>query len=78
MPPWLQLMADSFWSLLSAGLKFTVPLAILSFIFGLTLGIITALVRLYGPKPLKWLGDFYVWVIRGTPLLVQLFLIYYK
>ncbi|WP_409160293.1 amino acid ABC transporter permease [Pectobacterium sp. B2J-2] len=77
MPPWLQLMADSFWSLLSAGLKFTVPLAILSFIFGLALGIIIALVRLYGPKPLKWVGDFYVWVIRGTPLLVQLFLIFY-
>lgn len=77
MPPWLQLMADSFWSLLSAGLKFTVPLAILSFILGLALGICVALIRLYGPKPLKWIGDFYVWVIRGTPLLVQLFLIFY-
>lgn len=77
MPPWLQLMADSFWSLLSAGLQFTVPLAILSFILGLALGIMVALIRLYGPKPLKWIGDFYVWVIRGTPLLVQLFLIFY-
>lgn len=77
MPPWLQLMADSFWSLLSAGLQFTVPLAILSFILGLALGVVVALTRLYGPKPLKWVGDFYVWVIRGTPLLVQLFLIFY-
>ncbi|OSN02898.1 cysteine ABC transporter permease [Lonsdalea iberica] len=77
MPPWLQLMADSFWSLLSAGLKFTVPLAIISFILGLTLGIVVALIRLYGPRPLKWIADFYVWVIRGTPLLVQLFLIFY-
>ena len=77
MPPWLQLMADSFWSLLSAGLQFTVPLAILSFILGLALGITVALIRLYGPTPLRWLGDFYVWVIRGTPLLVQLFLIFY-
>lgn len=77
MPPWLQLMADSFWSLLSAGLRFTVPLAILSFILGLAVGVVVALIRLYGPQPLKWLGDFYVWVIRGTPLLVQLFLIFY-
>ncbi|MCW2481118.1 amino acid ABC transporter permease [Candidatus Symbiopectobacterium sp. NZEC135] len=77
MPPWLQLMADSFWSLLSAGLQFTVPLAILSFVLGLALGILVALIRLYGPKPLKWVADFYVWVIRGTPLLVQLFLIFY-
>ncbi|AXW86644.1 cysteine ABC transporter permease [Lonsdalea britannica] len=77
MPPWLQLMADSFWSLLSAGLKFTVPLAIISFILGLAVGIIVALIRLYGPRPLKWIADFYVWVIRGTPLLVQLFLIFY-
>lgn len=77
MPPWLQLMADSFWSLLSAGVQFTVPLAILSFVLGLALGILVALIRLYGPRPLKWVADFYVWVIRGTPLLVQLFLIFY-
>ena len=74
---WLQLMIDSFWSLLSAGLQFTLPLAILSFIGGIILGFITALVRLYAPKPVKWIFDFYVWVIRGTPLLVQLFLIFY-
>ena len=70
-------MADSFWSLLSAGLTFTVPLAILSFILGLMIGVLVALLRLYGPTPLKKICDFYVWVIRGTPLLVQLFLIFY-
>lgn len=77
MPSWLQLMADSFWSLLSAGLTFTVPLAILSFILGLMIGVLVALLRLYGATPLKKICDFYVWVIRGTPLLVQLFLIFY-
>jgi cystine transport system permease protein len=70
-------MADSFWSLLSAGLTFTVPLAILSFALGLMIGVLVALLRLYGPTPLKKICDFYVWVIRGTPLLVQLFLIFY-
>ncbi|WP_279475581.1 amino acid ABC transporter permease [Aeromonas veronii] len=36
-----------------------------------------ALARLYGPTPLVALVRFYVWLIRGTPLLVQLFLIFY-
>ncbi len=77
MPPWLQLMADSFWRLFSAGVMFTLPLALLSFVCGLAVGFIVALIRLYGPQPLKGIADFYVWVIRGTPLLVQLFLIFY-
>jgi len=77
MPAWLQLMLDSFWRLFSAGLMFTLPLAILSFIGGLALGFVLALVRLYAPQPFKGVADFYVWVIRGTPLLVQLFLIFY-
>ena len=77
MPHWLQLMLDSLGPLLWAGLKFTVPLTILSFAFGLTLGLVSALIRLFGPRPLAGVVRFYVWVIRGTPLLVQLFLIFY-
>lgn len=77
MPSWLQLIYDSFWSLLTAGLMFTLPLAVLSFIAGLAVGVLVALVRLYGPQPLKGIANFYVWIIRGTPLLVQLFLIFY-
>ena len=77
MPHWLQLMLDSLGPLLWAGLWFTVPLTILSFAFGLTLGLVSALIRLFGPRPLAGIVRFYVWVIRGTPLLVQLFLIFY-
>jgi cystine transport system permease protein len=77
MPHWLQLMADSFWPLLSAGIAFTVPLTLLSFASGLVLGFFVALGRLYGPAPVQWFTRFYVWVLRGTPLLVQLFLIFY-
>ena len=44
---------------------------------GLTLGFLTALARLYGSRPLVSLARFYVWIIRGTPLLVQLFVIFY-
>ncbi|RAJ09863.1 amino acid ABC transporter membrane protein (PAAT family) [Aeromonas salmonicida] len=77
MPAWLQLMIDSFWPLLSAGLIFTVPLTLITFFLGILLGFLVALARLYGPTPLVVLVRFYVWLIRGTPLLVQLFLIFY-
>ncbi|QJP15008.1 ABC transporter permease subunit [Starkeya sp. ORNL1] len=77
MPHWLQLMVDSLVPLLWAGLIFTVPLTLLSFTFGLALGFLTALVRLFGARPLVAIARFYVWIIRGTPLLVQLFVIFY-
>ncbi|MFM5043394.1 amino acid ABC transporter permease [Aeromonas caviae] len=70
-------MIDSFWPLLSAGLIFTVPLTLITFVLGVVLGLSVALARLYGPAPLVILVRFYVWLIRGTPLLVQLFLIFY-
>ncbi|WP_376767763.1 MULTISPECIES: amino acid ABC transporter permease [Klebsiella] len=63
--------------MLYAGLVFTIPITLISFSLGLLLGFIVALIRLYGPAPLKSLVRFYVWIIRGTPLLVQLFLIFY-
>ncbi len=77
MPTWFQLMIDSFWPLLSAGLIFTVPLTLITFVLGILLGFLVALARLYGPTPLVVLVRFYVWLVRGTPLLVQLFLIFY-
>ena len=77
MPDWLKLMWDSLPPLLYAGVVFTVPLTLLSFACGLSLGFVSALIRLYGPRPLVAVVRFYVWLIRGTPLLVQLFLIFY-
>ncbi|MGX9573144.1 amino acid ABC transporter permease [Mesorhizobium sp. f-mel] len=77
MPHWLQLMLDSLPTLIWAALIFTVPLTLLSFAFGLFVGLVVALVRLFGPKPLVAVVRFYVWIFRGTPLLVQLFLIFY-
>ena len=77
VPPWLQLMAESLPTLLWAGLVYTIPLTLLSFALGLSLSLGTALLRLFGPRPLALLARFYVWVFRGTPLLVQLFVIFY-
>ncbi|OYR16991.1 amino ABC transporter, permease, 3-TM region, His/Glu/Gln/Arg/opine family domain protein [Brucella grignonensis] len=70
-------MADSLPTLLWAGLMFTIPLTILSFIFGLSLGLLTALVRLFAPVWVSLIARFYVWIFRGTPMLVQLFVIFY-
>lgn len=53
------------------------PLTLITFVLGILLGLLVALARLYGPTPLVVLVRFYVWLIRGTPLLVQLFLIFY-
>lgn len=77
MPHWLSLMIESLPSLLWACVLFTVPLTVLSFALGLGLGFVAALARLFAPAPLAMLVRFYVWIIRGTPLLVQLFLIFY-
>ena len=77
MPAWLHLMVESLWPLLYAGLVFTVPLTIASFALGLTLAFATALVRLFGPQWAVKIAQFYVWLIRGSPLLVQLFVIFY-
>ena len=77
MPHWLTLMTDSLPSLLWACVVFTVPLTLLSFALGLGVGFLAALTRLFAPAPFAAFIRFYVWIIRGTPLLVQLFLIFY-
>lgn len=52
-------------------------MTLVSFILGLILALATALARISNFKPLVLIAKFYVWVIRGTPLLVQLFIIFY-
>lgn len=77
MPAWLHLMGESLWPLLYAGLVFTVPLTLVSFAIGIALAFIVALVRLFGPAWSVAVVRFYVWLFRGSPLLVQLFVIFY-
>ena len=73
----LHIFTDSFLPLLRAGIAFTVPLTLISFALGLVLALLTALARLSEFRPLAWIAGFYVWIIRGTPLLLQLFIIFY-
>ncbi len=73
----ITLLLHSFWPILKAGLEFTIPLTLIAFVLGLILAFLTALARLSSIKPLIGIAQFYVWVFRGTPLLVQLFIIFY-
>lgn len=73
----IQILLDSFSQILLPGLLVTIPLTILSFILGLMIAILTALVQIAEVPVLKSLARFYIWIIRGTPLLVQLYVIFY-
>lgn len=63
--------------LLLSGFGTTVLCWALGTIFSMVLGLTIALVQRYGPRPLVWLIQAYIEIIRGTPFLVQLFVLYY-
>lgn len=73
----LNLLIDSFWPMLKAGLQFSIPLTLITFTLGILLAFGIALARLYGGAILSNLARLYVWIFRGTPLMVQLFIIFY-
>ncbi|MCZ0963567.1 amino acid ABC transporter permease [Paracoccus benzoatiresistens] len=59
------------------GFGYTVLCWALGTVFGMALGLVIALLRHYGPRWLCWVLQVYIEVIRGTPFLVQLFVLYY-
>ncbi len=63
--------------LLEGALYYTLPLTLISFFFGIILAVLTALARISTNKPLQIIARIYVSAIRGTPLLVQLFILFY-
>ena len=63
--------------ILTAGLTMTIPLTLLSFFFAMIIAVAVALVQYANVPVLRQIARFYIWVIRGTPLLVQLFIIFY-
>jgi polar amino acid transport system substrate-binding protein len=66
-----------FLPLLGQGAVMTLQISVLSMILAMALGLMMAVGRLYGPAPLRYLTIVYVEIFRGTPLLIQLFLIFY-
>ena len=71
------LFVDSFWKILLPGLTMTIPLTVIAFSIALIIAVAVALVQFANVKILKQLARFYIWVFRGTPLLVQLFVVFY-
>ena len=72
-------IAAKYGDIFIMGTKITIITSAVATVFGLLLGILLALFRmnLFNFKPLYWLTIIYVEIIRGTPLLLQLFLLYY-
>ena len=73
----ITILQESFVKILIPGITYTIPLTLVSFAIGLFIAILVALVQVSNVKVLNPIVKFYVWVIRGTPLLVQLFIIFY-
>lgn len=72
-----QLLQDNALPLLEGLLKGTLPLTGISFVLGLVVALVIALMRLSSVAVLQGVARFYVSVVRGTPLLIQLLLIFY-
>jgi len=73
----VNILITSFTKILIPGIRVTIPLTLLSFLVSLILGLILAMVQIADIKVLKQISQIYIWIFRGTPLIVQLFIIFF-
>ena len=73
----LSIIIDSFPKILVPGLLVTLPLTAISFAFAMAIAVAAALVQFARVPVATQLCRFYIWIFRGTPLLVQLFVVFY-
>ena len=73
----VSVLVEALPRILTAGLTMTIPLTLVSFFFAMIIAVVVALVQYANVPVLRQIARFYIWVIRGTPLLVQLFIIFY-
>lgn len=76
-PRLINIAQSSLQPLLKGAIFYTIPLTLITFVLGLILAILTALARISSVKIFQYIARVYVSAIRGTPLLVQLFIIFY-
>ena len=76
-PVLAQLLTDSFWELLPPIIELTIPIAAASFVLGLAIALAAAIARFKAVPVLSKAASVYVWLVRGTPLLVQLFVVFF-
>ena len=72
----MDLIVDNLPFLLK-GAYYTLFITLVSMFFGLIIGLLVAIARLKGNRPLRYIAQAYVSIIRGTPTLVQIFIIYF-
>ena len=72
-----ELFLESFPKILIPGLTVTIPLTVIAFSLAMVIAVITALVQFANVMVLRQLARFYIWIFRGTPLLVQLFVVFF-
>lgn len=63
--------------LLNEGVKLTVLVSVLSLLIGMIIGFFICIMGRSRIAPLKWIAAVYIWIIRGTPMLVQAFIVYF-
>lgn len=73
----IEIIERTFWPMMEKGILYSIPLAVVSFLIGIVLAVITALLVINKVPVLKQIASIYIWVFRGTPLLVQLFIVYW-
>ncbi len=72
-----ELLIKSFPKILLQGFLYTIPLTVISFSLALVIAVVTALVQFANIRILKQIARFYIWVVRGTPLLIQLYVVFF-
>ena len=73
----IQIVRDAFPQLMEKFFTMTIPLTILSFALALIIAVAVAMIQYAHVKGLQRLCRIYIWIVRCTPLLVQLYLVYY-
>lgn len=73
----IEIIVDSFTKILIPGIKVTIPLAALSFVLAFFISIVVAFIQHSKIRFLVPITRFYIWIVRGTPLLVQLYIFFY-
>ena len=73
----MRILTGAFWPMLKQGLIYTIPLTLISFAIGIVIAVVSALLIINRVPLLSRIMRLYVWVFRGTPLLVQLFIVYW-
>ena len=72
-----QILLDEAWPMFTKLVAVTIPLTAVSFAIGLAVAVVVALARISSSRLLSWPARAFISLVRGTPLLVQLFIVFY-